>query len=58
MQTVTPLPGSAQVRVQQPVEPEQGLPSWTQPPFGRAQRPASDVVLERSQVPEQQSVPL
>ncbi|HYX92984.1 MAG TPA: hypothetical protein VE782_15565, partial [Myxococcaceae bacterium] len=38
--TVTPLPGSAQMRVQQLVPLEQGIPSWMHPPGGKMQNPA------------------
>ena len=37
VQTVAPVPGSAQMRVQQVELPEQGIPFWLQPPGGRTQ---------------------
>lgn len=50
---MTPLPRSWQSRVQQFEAFAQGLPSWTQPPFGCMQRPgAPPTELHR---PEQQS---
>jgi hypothetical protein len=36
-QIVAPVPGSAQIRVQQLEAPAQGIPSWLQPPGGSMQ---------------------
>ena len=37
--TVAPAPTSVQIRVQQVLGPEQGSPSWVQPPEATVQRP-------------------
>jgi hypothetical protein len=52
-QTVTPVPMSLQMRVQQVEEPLQGSPPSTQPPDGWMQRPGWPFVA--SQSPEQHS---
>ena len=52
-QMVTPAPPAWQRRVQQLEEPEQGAPSWLQPPEGWTQRPGIGATALQS--PEQQS---
>jgi hypothetical protein len=57
-QTVTPAPTFLHRRVQQFDAPEQGSPSWLQPPLGARQRPAVGgevCVAGAVHMPEQQS---
>jgi hypothetical protein len=54
--TVTPLPGSTHMRVQQFEAPEQGTPSSLQPdPVGLRQRPETALPAATVQSPVQQS---
>jgi hypothetical protein len=55
-QMVAPVPGSAQIRVQQFEAPEHGFPSWLHPPGSWTQYPALpsfllQILLQQSSLP-------